>query len=296
VTCKEYVLITPARNEEANIERTAEAVLAQTILPQKWVVVSDGSVDRTEEIVARYAERHGFIRLLSAPKQGQKGFASKVRAFQAGYDQLKDTPYSFLGNLDADVSFGSDYYERILDKFQADPALGMAGGIILERIGDQFVPQRISSNSVAGAVQLFRRECFEAIGGYIPIQTGGIDAVAEIMARMHGWRVRTFSEVPVYHHRRVSTGKASILSTRFHHGVTNYLLGYHPLFQLLSCLYRIFDRPYLIGSALALLGYGWSHVRGYPRAIPDEVIHFLRAEQRARMTLFFAGRKAVGDN
>ena len=280
---EEYVLITPAKNEEACLEQTIAAVLSQSVLPRTWVIVSDGSVDRTDEIAARYARSHGFIRLLRAPARGQRDFGSKARAFQAGYDQVKDTAYDFVGNLDADVSFGPDYYERILDRFRANPGLGIAGGIIRERIDDRFVPQRISLNSVAGAVQLFRRRCFEDVGGYIPMSAGGIDAAAEIIARMHGWTVQTFPDIPVYHHRRVSTGKATVLSTRFHQGITNYLLGYHPLFQLMSALYRVGDRPYVIGSAFVLLGYGWSWLRRYQRPVSREVVRFLRSEQRARL-------------
>jgi len=296
VTCKEYVLITPARNEEGYLEKTIEAVISQTIRPRKWIIVSDGSVDRTDEIVTEYARNHNFIQLLRAGEQRQKDFGSKVRAFQAGYDLLSGTSYSFVGNLDADVSFGPDYYQQILERFGANPELGVAGGIIWERVGEQFVPQRISLNSVAGAVQLFRRQCFEAFGGYIPMKSGGIDAAAEIMARMHGWKAQTFPEIPVYHHRRVSTGKVTILSTRFHQGMTNYLLGYHPLFQIMSCLYRVVDRPYLIGSALMLLGYGWSCLRRYQRAVPFEVVEFLRSEQKARMSLSPAARRTVGEN
>lgn len=296
MTCRDYVLVTPARNEGAYLEMTIEAVLSQTIRPKKWIIVSDGSVDRTDDIAAGYARKHSFIHLLRAADQREKSFGSKVKAFEAGYNQVKGTDFSFLGNLDADVSFGPDYYRQILEKFEANPSLGLAGGTIWERVKEQFIPQRISSNSVAGAVQLFRRPCFEAIGGYVPIKGGGIDAVAEIMARMHGWTVQTFPDIPVYHHRRVSTGRVSILSTRFHQGITNYLLGYHPLFHALSCLYRVFDRPYVIGSALALLGYGWSWLKRYERPIPKEVVNFLRSEQRARMTLHFAARKPVRDN
>ena len=296
VTCQDYVLITPARNEEAYLEKTIEAVLAQTIRPKKWIIVSDGSVDRTDEIAASYARNHNFILVLRVGAGQQKDFGSKVRAFQAGYDQLPNENFGFVGNLDADVSFAPDYYQQVLERLRANPRLGIAGGIIQERIGDQFISQRISLNSVAGAVQLFRRECFEAIGGYIPMKFGGIDAAAEIMARMHGWMVQTFPEIPVRHHRRVSTGQATVFRARFRQGMTNYLLGYHPLFQLLSCLYRTVDRPYLVGSALLLLGYGWSWIRRERRPIPREVVEFLRAEQRARMAASFVARKPARAN
>jgi biofilm PGA synthesis N-glycosyltransferase PgaC len=288
-----YVLVTPAKNEEACIKNTIEAVLSQTILPQKWVIVSDGSTDRTDEIVDRYALKHPFIQLVRAGesgKQGLKNFGSKVIAFRAGYSELSGVPYEFVGNLDADVTFDPDYFDQILGRFRANTKLGLAGGIIFELIENKFVSQNMSLNSVAGAVQCFRRETYEAFGGYIPLKRGGVDAAAEIMTRMHGWEVQTFPELRVLHHRRVSTGSANILSTRFRQGITNYLLGYLPVFQIMSCLSRTIDQPYLIGGMSTLLGYGWAFMRRYERAMPDDVVRYLRSEQMARIYSSFALR------
>ena len=293
-----YVLVTPAKNEEACIKGTIEAVLSQTILPRKWVIVSDGSTDRTDEFVALYAQKHHFIQLVKAGRSstgGQKNFGSKVKAFRAGYEELNDTPYDFLGNLDADVTFDPDYFERILEKFRINTRLGLAGGIIFELNEGKFVAQNMSLNSVAGAVQLFRREAYEAFGGYIPLNRGGIDAAAEIMTRMRGWQVQTFPEIRVLHHRRVSTGSSTILSTRFRQGITNYLLGYHPAFQIVSCLARAADQPYVVGGVATLLGYSWALIRRYKRAMPDDVIKYLRSEQMARISSSVALRTARQD-
>ena len=290
---KTYALVTPAKNEDAFIERTIQAVLAQTILPEKWVIVSDGSTDRTDEIVAKYAQSHGFIDFLRAGKQGQKDFGSKVKAFRAGHELLGDIPYRFIGNLDADVTFSPDYYEQIMNRFEANPKLGVAAGGILELLGAKFVPQRGSLNSAAGSVQLFRRECYESFGGYIPIKGGGIDAAAEIMARMHGWEVQTFPELDVHHHRRMSTGSKNIFVGRFRAGVTNYLLGYHPLFHLVTCVRRAVHYPLIIGSVCSLAGYGWSWAKGLKRAMPDDAVKFLRSEQMARITPSFMPGKTI---
>ncbi len=290
----EYVLVTPARNEEAYIEHTIEAVVSQTILPQNWVIVSDGSVDRTDAIVALHARRHSFIRLLRVgepAKLGRKDFGSKVRAFRAGYEQLNGTRYQFVGNLDADITFGPSYFGQLLERFECNPRLGLVGGIVLEPGKNGFIPQQTSLNSVCGAVQLFRRECYEAFGGYVPMRMGGVDAAAEIMARMHGWLVQTLPDVPAYARRRVLTGGATILHTRYREGISNYLLGYHPLFQLASCLRRIGQKPYLIGSIFALFGYGSSWVRGHQRALPSEAVRFLRSEQMHRLAKCLRGRE-----
>lgn len=282
----EYVIITPARNEEAYIEKTIESVLTQTVLPRRWVVVSDGSVDRTDEIVTSHARRNGFIQLVRTgdpARPGHKDFGAKVRAFRAGYQQLSETPYRFVGNLDADITFGPNYFERLLARFDCNSQLGVAGGLIFEPVGNGFRPQHTSLNSVCGAVQMFRRECYEALGGYVPIRVGGVDAAAEIMARMHGWQVQTLPDLPAYAQRRVLTGGATILHTRYRQGVSNYLLGYHPLFQIASSVSRIGETPFLIGSICTLLGYASSWLRQEERALPGDVIRFLRSEQMGRL-------------
>jgi poly-beta-1,6-N-acetyl-D-glucosamine synthase len=279
----EYVLISPARNEEGQIEHTLRSIMAQTLRPRRWIIVNDGSTDRTAEIVARYARENEFITLVHADRRHDLGFGAKVRAFETGYAALAKTPYAFIGNLDADVSFGPNYFERLLGHFDVDPKLGLGGGIILEEIDNQFVPQRISSNSVAGAVQLFRRKCYEDMGGYIPLPYGGIDSVAEIMARMYGWEVRTFSELPVKHHGRITTGKHSIFRTRFNKGFNSYLIGYHPIFHFVVSLFRSTTRPYVMGSLMMMAGYGWAALRQKKRPVPPEFVSFLQSEQLARL-------------
>ncbi len=278
-----YTLVTPARNEETYIGQTIEAVLSQTVLPQRWVIVSDGSTDRTDEIANSYARKHSFIQVLRAGEKGRKDFGSKVRAFRAGYSKLQGVEYAFVGNLDADVTFNCDYFELVLQRFRSNPKLGIAGGLIYDLIDNRFVKQHTSLNSVGGPVQLFRKQCYEAVGGFVPMSTGGVDAAAEIMARMHGWEVQTFPEIEVRQHRPVLTGNKTVFGERFKRGVINYSLGYHPLFQISSSLSRITERPFVIGSACTLAGFGWSCMKGRQRALSDDVVTFLRAEQMARL-------------
>lgn len=279
----DYVLITPARNEEALVEKTIHSVLSQTRLPKKWVVVSDGSTDRTDDIVDRYEGDNSLLKLLRIERRGQRDFGGKVAAFNAGYKELAATTYQFIGNLDADVSFAEDYFERLLDEFNTHLALGIGGGLIFELVAGEYVPQDISLNSVAGAVQLFRRTCFEAIGGYPHLPGGGIDSAAEIMARTKGWEVRTVPGLRVLHHRRVTIGTSHIWKTRFRQGVNNYVLGYHALFQLASSVYRMRRKPYIWGGALSLLGYCWAGLSGRQILMPREAVAHLRSEQLARL-------------
>jgi poly-beta-1,6-N-acetyl-D-glucosamine synthase len=284
MTDMNYVLVTPARNEEGFIEKTIRAVTAQTVLPKKWVIVSDGSTDRTDDIVREFTSTYTFISLLRRSNTGgDRSCGSKVKAFQAGYQELLDVPHDYIGNLDADVSFAPDYFEQILNRFQANPVLGIGGGIIHELIGKTFVPQWISPNSVAGAVQLFRRACYEQIGGYFPVRLGGEDAAAEIMARARGWEVQTFDELPVRHYRQVSSGEGALVRTKLRHGMSHYALGYHPLFEMVRNTYKVSERPYLVGSVLMTVGYWWALVTRIERELPEDVIRYLHLEQTRRL-------------
>ena len=286
-----YVLITTARNEEAYIEKTIQSVIRETILPKKWVIVSDGSTDRTDEIVKRYEAKYDFIQFVRVYPDPNRNFGSKIRAFNAGHDHLTNVRYDFIGNLDADVSFGPNYCQRILEEFEKNPKLGIGGGIILEPYRKGLRKQFTNLASVAGAVQMFRRQCYEDIGGYTPLEIGGVDALGEVMARMHGWEVRSFPNAEVFHHRATGTAKGGILSARFRQGVMEYSHGYHPLFEIAKCVFRVRERPYLFGSCFRLSGYTWAFLRRVQREVPEHVVKFLRREQMERLYNVISNKK-----
>ena len=279
-----YVLVTAARNEERLIEKTIRSVVSQTILPKKWVIISDGSTDRTDEIVEGWAREHeSIVFLRRSDTSGERSFGSKARSFGLGYEYLKASAFDYIGNLDADVSFAPDYCEQMLQHFSANARLGVSGGIIHELIDRTFVPQRINLNSVAGAVQMFRRDCYEQIGGYVPLRFGGIDSAAEITARMHGWQVQTFPELEVLHHRRVASGGGRFVTTQWRHGLRHYSLGYHPLFEMMRNIDRGRDRPYVVASVLMTAGYLWGFISGRKRELPNDVVRYLQTEQMERL-------------
>jgi glycosyltransferase involved in cell wall biosynthesis len=280
---EKYVLMTAARNEGAFIETTIEAVLNQTVLPEQWIIASDGSTDDTVTIVERYASKHSFIRLKQLAANNYRQFAAKAHALRMVYESLQGENYCFIGNLDADVSFDNDYYERILAEFDDNPRLGIAGGVVLELQKGEFKKLKYNLESVAGAVQTFRRECFEAVGGYLPLKQGGLDAVAEVMARMNGWQVKTFSQYHVYHHRQIGDVGGKVLRARFRFGLRDYLIGVHPVFMLLKCAHRLLQKPYFIGSAVWFSGYLCAWLRREVSPVPHEVIRFQRKEQRRRI-------------
>jgi len=274
-----YVLITAARNEANYITKTIESVINQTILPKKWMIVSDGSTDKTDEIVARYARKYDFIQLVRSAGHKQRDCGLKVNAFNSGYRELKGVEYDFLGNLDADVSFGSHYYEYLFEKFQQKPKLAIAGGIIFDLINGKWVKWVAHLNCVGGPIQLFRSKFFKEMGGYTMIPGGGEDAIAEYTARRYGWEVRSFPEIKVFHHRRMGTEGRGIRRARFFQGVRDYLIGFHPLFEIAKCLRRVVERPYFIGSLFWLSGYFWAELQMYKREISPELVRYIRRWQ-----------------
>lgn len=280
-----YVLITPARNEASYIGLTLKSVVAQTILPVRWVIVSDGSTDGTDDLVKAYAADHPWIELVRMPERMERHFAGKVQAFNAGYAKVAGLEYEIIGNLDGDVSFDEEYFAFLLRKFEEDPRLGVAGTPFKE--GDFQYDYRFTSiEHVSGQCQLFRRQCFEEIGGYIPRKIGGIDLVAVTTARMKGWRTRTFPEKPYVHQRRMGTATANVWVAPFKIGRADYILGSHPVWEFARCIYQTTRPPLLLGGSLRLAGFAWAMLSHADKQVPPDFIQFRRKEQMHRLWKF----------
>jgi glycosyltransferase involved in cell wall biosynthesis len=282
-----YALVTPARNEEAFIELTLKSVTSQSILPLKWVIVSDGSTDRTDEIVSGYASKWPWIELVRMPERSSRDFAGKVGCFNAGYARLTDVPYDIIGCLDGDLSFDSEYFSFLLGKFAEDPKLGLAGTPFSEG-GETYDYRFSSTDHVSGACQLFRRQCYEEIGGYVPMKGGGIDVVAVLSARSKGWRTQSFIEKFTVHHRPMgSANNRKRIAANFNLGKRAYNVGFHPLWQVFRSIYQMSRKPYVAGGAALFVGYFWTMLQGKERLISKELVTFQHQDQMRRLKSFF---------
>jgi biofilm PGA synthesis N-glycosyltransferase PgaC len=278
-----YVLITPARNEESFIEKTIESVIHQTVLPVKWVIVDDGSTDKTPEIISRYLPQHPWIEVVQMPQRRDRSFAAKVHSFNAGYQRVQGFQYEVIGNLDADISFDKELLAFLLERFAEDPALGVAGTIFREEGYSSETDSFEGQKHVSGQCQLFRRRCFEEIGGYIPHRAGGIDWMAVTTARMMGWKTKSFREKSFFHHRHLGTAGRGVLSAMFSYGEKDYYLGGHPIWELFRVAYRTTKRPYIIAGLSLGLGYCWAFLRRTPRPVSRELMTFHRREQMLKL-------------
>jgi len=279
-----YVLITAAHNEQAFIVGTLDSVCGQTQLPERWVIVDDGSADNTGKIVASYAEKFPWITLISNPHREGRNFAAKANAVNSALAQMQDQEFDVLGNLDADTSFGPDYMEFVMQKFAADPKLGVAGSPFTQDGGYDSVRDSFASEGhVAGPCQLFRRECWSEIGGYVANAAGGVDWIAVMTARMKGWNVRSFADRRYHHHRSMGTAGRSEVAALFSYGEKDYYLGNLPAWQLFRVTYRLAKKPYLAGGLALFLGYCWAAMRQVKRPVSRELMRFHRREQMRRL-------------
>jgi poly-beta-1,6-N-acetyl-D-glucosamine synthase len=287
-TPPKYVLITAARNEAQYIELTVRSVVAQTARPIRWVIVSDGSTDGTDEVVGAYASEHPWIELVRMPERRERHFAGKAQAFNAGAAAVADLDFDVIGNLDADVSFDQDHFRQLVSKFAQDPELGVAGAPFRE--GSVQYDYRFSNiENVWGGCQLFRKECFEDIGGYMAVRGGCIDHIAVTTARMKGWKTRTFTESVCIHHRQMGTAQYGAVKAKFRNGEKDYSVGNHPTWQAFRTLYQMTQRPPLIGGLALAAGYIWSMVRHVRRPVSNELVAFTRREQMRRLRRYLPG-------
>jgi biofilm PGA synthesis N-glycosyltransferase PgaC len=286
---KSYALATAAYNEEKLIERVIQSIVSQTVLPKKWVIVNDGSTDRTAEIVQRYSDQYPFIELYTITEEHPRDLTAQVHAINRGFAQLKNVESDFIGNLDADVTLDPTYFEELLEKFGEDPRLGLAGGFIHEEREGEFQSRKSNvESSVAHAVQLFRRECLDELGGYRPFTWAGADWYAEVSLRMKGWHVHSVPELRALHHR--PTGKGFGLYTyAYRGGVMDFYMGTHPLFETIKMARRLAEKPYGVAAIVRFSGFVAAYWKRLPRQVPEEFMAYLRKEQMERIRSIFSG-------
>ncbi len=286
-TEKTFVLITAAYNEERFIGLTIESIVRQTRLPKRWVIVSDGSTDRTDAIVTSYAEKHPFIKLVRITEKHKRNFGAQVMAIRRGYEELRGTDFDFVANLDADLTFDPDYYERLLRKFDEDPKLGLAGGYIFDKVEEgQFRSRPMNrEHSVAHAVQMLRRECYEETGGWIPLPYGGPDWHLQLSVQMHGWHATAFRDLPAYHHRPTGTADKPFHNF-FREGRMDYSIGSSPAFEIFKLVRRFRLKPYVIGAGVRMAGFLWGYWIREERPVSREFMSFVRSQQKAALRKF----------
>ena len=280
------LLITPVRDEAEHLERTVRAVAAQTRKPDLWLIVDDGSVDETPQLLDRLAEEVPFLEPRRAPARTAPAagdglaLAAEAIAFNAALESVDLGEFSHVGKLDADVELPPDYFERLLECFAAEPELGVAGGVLLERNGEIWEPTKIPAYHVRGALKLYSRECFEAIGGVE--ERLGWDTIDETYARMRGYSTRSVPEITARHHRPVAT-RGGALRGRARHGQCAYILRYGAWWVVLRSFKVALQRPYGLSGIAFLYGYFKALLKAQPKVEDAGFRRFVRGELRTRV-------------
>jgi cellulose synthase/poly-beta-1,6-N-acetylglucosamine synthase-like glycosyltransferase len=286
---RSYILVTVAYNEENRIEPVIKSVLAQSLRPRLWFIVSDGSTDRTDTIIREYAAEYEFIRYLRQEKRAidagrlEKVTIAQARAMALALEASSDIEYSYFGNLDADITLEADYYEKVIFEFSKDPGLGLAGGGVYNMNPDGS-PSGGGFNRpyfVGGPVQLFRRKCIEDIGGYAPY--GHSDCIADAKSRMKGWKVQCFPEIHAFHHEVPDNSIRAKVPVCFRMGQMDYIMGGLFIFQVARCTARMFKRPFLVAGMAMFAGFIWAYIKREEIRIPKDVIAFMQAEQKGKL-------------
>jgi biofilm PGA synthesis N-glycosyltransferase PgaC len=280
---RRYVIVSPVRDEDEYIERTIFGVVQQTIRPKEWIIVNDGSRDRTREIIDSYARKYRWVRAVHRIDRGKRVPGSGVmEAFYDGYNRLESDDWDFIVKLDGDVALPPDYFEQCFRRFAEEPKLGMCGGRMYCGKDGNLKPELHPAFHVRGPIKLYRRECWKAIGGLI--KAPGWDTLDEVQANRFGWRTITFDEIKVLHLRPTGAVQG-VWRDGVKMGRAAYICGYHPLFMMMKCVKRTFSKPYVLSS----LAHGYGFVSGYFKNVTQfqdrALIRYLRKQQLRRLFL-----------
>ncbi len=276
------------------MQRTLDSVVAQSVPPTLWVIVDDGSTDGTSEMLADYAARHDWIRVVPKPDRGHRAVGPGViEAFYAGLETVTLSDYPYLCKLDLDLDLPPRYFEILMEKMEADPRIGTCSGKPYMRRGGELVSERRGDEMSAGMTKFYRRDCFEDIGGLV--REVMWDAIDCHKARAKGWRAVSWDEPDLRfeHLRPMGSSQVSIYEGRRRHGRGQYFMGSDPLYYLATCVFRMAEPPLVLGGLAMLQGYLGAWLRRARQLDDPDLIAFIRAYQRRALRVGKA--KAVAE-
>lgn len=284
-----YALITPVRDEQEFIAELIESILAQTLPPTKWIIVDDGSADKTVEIIRSYAGHTPSLDILELPRREQRAPGGEG-AIAHALHRLTLTDYEYLARFDADLLFESNYIEQILGEFERDPQLGIAGGGLYVRRKGRLELEKVPEYHVRGALKMYRRECFEQIGG-ITARIGW-DTIDEVYAWTRSWKTRSFFDYRVIHRRPTGEG---IRTTRVYwqRGKAEYYTWSHPAHVLAKSCKLAFELRNPVAPLMFLSGFLLSYFRGEERLKSPAFVKARRQQQIRRMFSSISGWKTA---
>ncbi len=273
-------IISPVRDEGRYIRKTLDAVVAQTVRPREWLFVDDGSTDDTKSIIESYARQHPWIRVVTRENRGFRQLGSGViAAFNYGRERLLNPDYRYIGKLDGDMSFSPRYLETMLEYLDADPALAAVSGKVFRPENGGFVEEFMIDEMVAGQFKLYKRAAFDEIGGFT--QTILWDGIDIHRCRIKGYKTRSLDhpDARLIHHRLMGSSDANVYKGRVRLGRGIWFMGYHPLYAIASGIFRMHERPFIVGGLVIIGSYLYAALRREPRFEDGAFIQELRRWQ-----------------
>ena len=286
---RRYLLISPCRNEAAYMRRTLDSVIAQSIRPAKWVIVDDGSADETPQVLTEYARQHDWIKIITRHDRGQRSVGPGViEAFYAGYEAVTPDEFDYLCKLDLDLRLPPRYFEILMERMAANPRIATCSGKAYVYADGQLICEGHGDETSLGMTKFYRVTCFKAIGGFVrEVMWDGIDCHC---CRMKGWIACSWDdpELRFVHLRPEWSSQGSVYTGRMRHGYGQYFMGTGISYMIASALYRISEKPYVLGSLAMLWGWIKSALQRKPRYADTEFRRFLR---RYQMRALLVGKK-----
>ncbi len=277
-----YVVVTPVRDEERFIGDTLASMLSQTHKPLRWVIVDDGSTDRTPEILRAGTAGLNWVTVVSTNSKRRHLGSAEVLAFERGLHEIApELPYAYVVKLDGDLRLPIDYFQRLLTRMSMRERCGIASGVYCEDTGSGWLPVRMPPYHAAGASKTVRRECFEAIGGFVARK--GWDTVDEIRAGLLGWETGHFDDIRFEHLKPEGLAMGALRTHRFH-GEIYYQTGGGAVFLLAKVVHRMaHGRPVLLGGLAMLWGYLAPRLARQPRLVSAEEARHYRSMLNRRL-------------
>ena len=277
-----YAIVTPTKNDEAMLCITADSVLSQEIKPERWIIINDGSTDRTGELIQGLGEENPWIAGIDNPEQN-RSLSRRIggqAVIHLGLEKIKPEEYDFIVRMDGDVSFESAFFKNMFKKFEQNPRLGIASGVCFVQEKGKLIEEKNPSFHTRGPLKIYRSACYRDIGGLD--REEGWDTIDEVRANMMGWQTRNFPDLKVVHLRKTQTASGTLRGFR-NVGSTAYYTGYHPLFMLVRLVYRMFSKPFIIGSVHMFLGFVEGYLKKSPRVNDPALIQYMRRQQMNKL-------------
>jgi poly-beta-1,6-N-acetyl-D-glucosamine synthase len=275
-----YVLISPCRDEAEYMRQTLDSVINQSVRPAKWIIVDDGSTDESPEILAEYQKKHSWIEIVTRRDRGARSVGPGViEAFYAGYQAINPEDYDYLCKLDLDLRLQPRYFEILMERMKANPRIATCSGKAYVEEDGRLIAEKHGDDTSLGMTKFYRVSCFKAIGGFVrEVMWDGIDCHR---CRMIGWIACSWDdqELRFVHLRPMGSSYQSIYTGRIRHGYGQYYMGTSFLFMTASAIYRVSQKPYVLGSLAMLWGWVKSALAGKPRYEDAEFRKFLRRYQ-----------------